>query len=249
MMEIMKDWFGVVKDCTYIVNELNGAKFSVITFGDTARKMIPFTKDSDMVIAELKSINVENDYYAKGTSINLVKNVFEKTLKEEIAKNEDNTKMIVFFVSDGEITIEDEKLESFSDLKKYISDGVVMGYGTNAGGKMIDDLFKDSVDENGNPFYVTYFDEDYNQITGISKIDENNLKQIANDLGISYIKMDNVLNIDNKLQNLKKSNISVANDSIQKLSKKNYKDIYFYFAIPLMILFIMDFTFQKKRII
>ena len=74
---------GVINDCCYIVDELSNCKFSIITFGDTAKKVIPFTTDTDMVQAELKSISLENDFYAKGSSMNLVKDILEKTLKEE----------------------------------------------------------------------------------------------------------------------------------------------------------------------
>ncbi len=45
---------GVINDCCYIVDELSSCKFSIITFGDEARKVIPFTTDTDMVQAELK---------------------------------------------------------------------------------------------------------------------------------------------------------------------------------------------------
>ena len=44
-------------------------------------------------------------------------------------------KRILFFISDGEITSE-EKLSSFSSIKKYVDDGAVLGYGTSSGGKM-----------------------------------------------------------------------------------------------------------------
>ena len=73
---------GVINDCCYIIDELSGSKFSIITFGDTAQRIIPFTTDSDMVQAEIKSIKLENDFYAKGTSINVAKDVFKKTLED-----------------------------------------------------------------------------------------------------------------------------------------------------------------------
>lgn len=121
---------GVVNDCCYIVDELSGSKFSIITFGDKAKQVIPFTTDSDMVQAELKAIKLEDDLYAKGTSINSVLNIFESTLQKEIKRKDENSKFVVFFISDGEITKENETLQSFSSVSKYISNGAVMGYGT-----------------------------------------------------------------------------------------------------------------------
>ena len=121
---------GVVNDSCYIVDKLPGSKFSIITFGDTAERVIPFTTDSDMVQAELKAIQLEDDFYAKGSSMNIVKDVFEETLKEENERQNGNSKFIVFFITDGEITKEGETLKSFANINQYVLDGAVLGYGT-----------------------------------------------------------------------------------------------------------------------
>lgn len=126
---------GVINDCCYIVDELSNCKFSIITFGDTAQKIIPFTHDTDMVQAELKATTLEDDFYAKGSSMNIVKDILETTLKNENEKNNENSKAIVFFITDGEITKEGEKLETFSNLSPYISNGAVLGYGTRSRSK------------------------------------------------------------------------------------------------------------------
>ncbi len=126
---------GVVNDCCYIVDKLANSKFSIITFGDTAQKVIPFTTDSDMVQAELKAISLEDDFYAKGSSMNIVNDILEDTLKKEKERQNGNSKFIVFFITDGEITKEGETLESFANINQYISDGAVLGYGTRNRGK------------------------------------------------------------------------------------------------------------------
>lgn len=97
---------GVINDCIYMVEQLQGNKFSIISFGDTAKKLIPFTKDVDMTIAELKAVNIENDVYANGTSLNIVKTMLRDTLKNEYEKNDKEAKIILFFISDGEITVD-----------------------------------------------------------------------------------------------------------------------------------------------
>lgn len=234
---------GVINDCCYIVDELSGCKFSIITFGDTVQRLIPFTTDSDMVQAELKSIKLENDFYAKGTSINSVKSELEKTLKNENERNNKNSKIVVFFITDGEITKENEKLESFSNLKPYISDGAVLGYGTTNGGKMIYSLYEDSAD--GVDQYLYYYDDNYNRITAVSKIDENNLKKLSVDMGIDYIQMSKQENINYKIKDIKKKvNESATNEE----EIASYKDTYFLIAIPLVILFIIKFSLMQRRI-
>lgn len=233
----------VIDDCCHIVDELSGASFSVITFGDSAQKLVPFTPDSDMIEAELKTIKVVNSSYAQGTSINMVKDTLEDTLKEEYEKMDSGSELIVFFITDGEITKENEKLESFASMEKYISGGAVLGYGTNEGGKMLDDLWKNSVDSNGNPYYVYYY-EDYNKIDGISKIDEDNLNKIAKDLGIEYIHMDRQSKIDSLLKNIHTSSLN-SFGSEEKIN--NYSDIYYFLAAPILALLIIDFIIQKRK--
>lgn len=235
---------GVINDCCNIVEELSNCKFSIITFGDTAQRLIPFTSDSDMVQAELKAIRIEDDYYAKGSSMNLAKNILEKTLKDEKQRKKDNSPIIVFFISDGEITKEDEKLESFSNISQYISNGAVLGYGTSTGGKMVNSGYAD--DPSSELYYIYYYDEQsYQSVTAISKLDEKNLKQIASDLGIDYVQMSKTSNINYKLNEIKRQN---SNSQLNEQKTSSYKDIYYYFAIPLVILLIIDFTVQKRRI-
>ena len=234
---------GVISDCCYIIDELSGSKFSIITFGDTAQRIIPFTTDSDMVQAEIKSIKLENDFYAKGTSINVVKDVFEKTLEDERRRQNENTKFVVFFITDGEITKEGESLNSFSELKNYISDGAVLGYGTIDGGKMVNSTYAD--DPNNDYYYKYYYDNNYKKVTALSKLDEKNLRQISTDLGIDYIQMNKQNNINNKLKSIKEQ---ITNSQSTEDKIKSYQDIYFYFAIPLVVLLTINFIIQKRRI-
>lgn len=235
---------GVINDCCYIVDELSNSKFSIITFSDTAQKVIPFTNDTDMVQAELKAISLENDLYAKGSSMNIVKDTLEKSLIEEKERQNEDTKLIVFFITDGEITKEGENLESFSNLSQYISDGAVMGYGTKDGGKMVNSTYSDQ--PNSDFYYIYYYDDStYQKVTAISKIDENNLKKIASDLKIDYIQMSEKSNIDGKLKQIK--NIESSSQG-QEEKINTYQDIYYYFAIPLVILLILDFIFKMRKI-
>lgn len=111
------------------------------------------------------------------------------------------------------------------------------------GGKMIMNLYKDNPEDNSS--YIIYEDEDYNTQLALSKIDEKNLNQIASDINVDYVKMEKTSNIDYKLADIKKQ----ISDSLNLETKVNtYKDIYYYFAIPLVILLIIDFVLKKKKV-
>lgn len=238
---------GVINDCCNIVDELVGCKFSIITFSDKARRVIPFTQDTNAVKAELKSVNIQKEYYAEGTSINTVKDLLENTLKKEYNRKDTNSKFIIFFVSDGEITKKNEKLASFSNIKKYILDGAVMGYGTEFGGKMLESSsMEDYENSDKELYYIKYKNDKGEWVTALSKIDENNLKKIASNLEIDYIKMEKSSNINSKLKSIKKV-VEEAETNEEKIRKA--KDTYYYFAIPLVILLIVNFIIKKRKIV
>ncbi|MGN0396370.1 MAG: VWA domain-containing protein, partial [Coprococcus sp.] len=123
----------VKEDCSYIIDELYGAKFSVITYHNTANLKSPFTDNADYAKNVVNSTYPLHEFYAKGSSMNICKELMIETLKDAHDKGDGN--VIVFFISDGEITNEDT-LDSFEEAADYIDNGAVLGYGTEEGGEM-----------------------------------------------------------------------------------------------------------------
>lgn len=225
----------VKNDCKYIMEELNGARFSIVTFDDTSKILIPFTMDNDIIGETLDILNVSNYVYAKGTSLNKPITNMESQLLAS-SKN-DNRARIVFFISDGEIT-SDEKLDlsGYSDLKDYISDGAVLGYGTSSGGYMyVKDLYKEE---------YSYLEDtsSYPYVKAVSVIDEDNLNDIADSLEIDYINMNNQSNIDSKLATIKEG----VEYTVNEVDISSYEDIYYIFVIPLLGLLIYEFIVFRK---
>ena len=221
---------GVVEDCKYIINELEGSRFAVISFDNKAKIGIPFTLDKNMAIETIEILKPKEEFYARGTNLDISIELMQSML-EITKKNNDNVR-IVFFISDGENT-SDKAIKSFSGLKKYIDNGAVLGYGTTNGGYMKE---KDYYTEE--EVYIK--DENYNN--AISKIDENNLNKIAKEMGIDYIKMNNKNDIDNKLNKIKR----ITKETLENNDKSTYNDIYFIFIIPLLIdLFLIYREYDK----
>ena len=226
---------GVKDDCKYIIDNLIGARFSVITFDNNSKIMIPFTYDSNITYESIEIISPINELYAKGTSLNTP---FDNMLK--VLQNNDNSNRInvVFFISDGEIT-DNSKLKSFKKLSKYIDNGAVLGYGTIDGGYM-----KTNYQYSENNDYIKDYSSSSFQ-NAVSKIDENNLKKISSDLNIDYIHMDKHRNIYNKINRIKK----LADSGLTKNNKSSYDDIYYIFIIPLLILLYYDFYRFRRNIL
>ena len=181
---------GAKADMAYIIDELDGAQFCVIDFNNDAQVLMPFTDDPDFTKAMIDNIYPMYYLYAFGTNLSVTKDTLEDVL--ENAKDSSDDPVYVFFISDGEIT-DDYALKSFDDLEEYIDGGAIMGYGTKKGGVMhyYDSLYDET---------KTLMDErDYPYQPAISCIDEDNLKKIAKDMGVSYVHMDRTSRIDSTL--------------------------------------------------
>lgn len=222
-------------DCNNITGSLSGARFSLITFANISKLVFPLTESTSFVNSCIKGIGVTDELYAKGSSMNICKDMLVELVK---AAHEKNTgKVIVFFISDGEITNGDT-LDSFKEAAKYIDGGAVLGYGTSKGGNMyIKDYFSDDL--------VAIEDKsEYPYKKAVSKIDEENLKAIAKDVDIEYINMTTENKLDTVIDNIKKDTASLG-DEDSRLD--GYKDIYFIFMIPLVGMLVYEFINWKRK--
>ena len=160
----------VKNDLTYIVDELAGSSFSVISYDLSSEINLPLTKDNDAVKVSINTLSVIDSLYARGSNITLFKDDL-KTILDSSLKKDDRVR-IVFIVTDGEANT-DDKLASLKDLKSSINGGAVLGYGTTSGGKIKVETYKGS----GRYEYLEDRSEGYPYKDAISKIDENNLKK------------------------------------------------------------------------
>lgn len=225
----------VKKDCKTITDSLSGAKFSLITFSNMSKLVFPLTNSKSFVNSCINGISVTNELYAKGSTLNICKDMLMEIVKN--AKETNDGKVIVFFISDGEITNGDT-LDSFKEIAKYIDGGAVLGYGTEKGGNM---YVKDFLE---GKLVLLEDESDYPYKPAVSKIDEENLEAISKDLGIKYINMNKENNLDDIVTNIKKDAIMSENDE-EKL--EGYKDIYFVFIIPLLGMLIYEFISWKRK--
>lgn len=225
----------VKEDCAYIIDELYGADFSVISFDSDAKLLSPFTNDTDFAKNTISTIYPADEIYAKGSSMNTCKEVLLETLKNIKEKN--NGSVAVFFISDGEITNNDS-LESFSKVSKYIDSGAVLGYGTKEGGKMY------PKSEYSTENTALQDKSNFPYTDAISKIDEKNLKKLASDMKIRYVNMNTQKNIKDTLTEIRQ-NATTSTEEGDKTA--GYEDICYWLALPLLLLLIYDFKVSVQR--
>lgn len=228
--------FAVKKDCKYIIKRLAGARFSLITFNNTAKIITPYTKDFNITSEAIDIIEPIDELYAKGSSLNTPLETILESLKSSEEKGD--RIRILFYISDGEIT-DESSLKSYNSVAKYVNDGAVLGYGTTKGGYMKTKSRWDETEE----YIMDYSDYKYDK--AISKIDEKNLKSIANDIKIDYINMEKQSNINHKIKEIE----NLVDKGIESSDKSTYDDTYYFLIIPLIVLILLEFNkFRRKNI-
>ncbi|MFC8038396.1 VWA domain-containing protein [Paenarthrobacter sp. NPDC057355] len=165
---------GVQRDVMAIAQELAGAKFSLITFDDKATVRMPLSQDATALQTSMATLQPQNPRYAKGSSVTGA----GQLLKERLAAAQEQhpgRPALVFYAGDGENTsAEGPAPIDGSD----VAGGAVLGYGTEAGGRMRDSSRNTAA-------YV----KDRSQGGGqdaISRIDEQQLRSIAGQLNVPY---------------------------------------------------------------
>ena len=225
----------VKDDLKYILDNMPSASYAAITFDSKSYIRSPFTSDRDNLDAIIDTMDVKLSFYSSGSNITIFKENLKYML--ENSKKKENHKRIVILVSDGEQT-SDESLASLSDLKNLVDDGMVLGYGTSKGGEMKEKKYISSNDTE----YIEDRRGRYPYPHAVSKIDESNLKKMADQLGIEYINMSKQSNVDKKIRNIANNSDLVKGDDIE-----SYRDTYYPLAIVLSILIVMELYLDKRE--
>ncbi|WP_175560270.1 vWA domain-containing protein [Butyrivibrio sp. YAB3001] len=212
---------GVKEDVNAILNELAGSNFGLVTFDNSSHVLAPFTQDLKHISNLVDILAVPDSFDASGT--NMVVPYMDIDGLLQSSNKKENRKTIVFYISDGEITTEEGKT-SYAELSKYIDSGAVLGYGSENGGKM-----KEGYD---------YIYDPETHKDALSKIDEENLKQIAEDLGVQYLNMNGGnAGLKGLIEIIKEQSTTIVE---QGDGAEKYIDTYYIFAALLAAMLMIE---------
>lgn len=229
------------EDVGRIIDELEGAKFSVITFNNDASLLMPFNSNAEHAKNVINAIYPLEYMYATGTGVGTP----SELMKQVISEDNGNGKTAVFYIGDGEITNTEAVAKSYADLASCIDSGAVLGYGTSSGGTMrvknyYNDEYEDVVDYSDYPFEKA-----------VSKIDEKSLKKTADELGVVYINMSEAAGLDSVINKIKgnmniKEEVAKEEDTDDEFIKapENYG---YFWLIPGIVLLMLNAGYVIKK--
>ncbi|MGF2949411.1 VWA domain-containing protein [Microbacterium alcoholitolerans] len=167
---------GVRADVQAIVDEYPGARFSLISFDAAAQLRLPLTTDATALMSSLEVMSPEVTDQSRGSSIGIANRMLAETLSAA-AKAAPERGRMVFYLGDGEQTVTSEP-ESFAAAAKFVDGGAVLGYGTAEGGPMRKTT---GAGAGESAEYI-----EYQGAPAMSVRDEDNLRQISEQLGVDY---------------------------------------------------------------
>lgn len=184
----------VKSDIKKIVNMYQGARYSITIVDYDIYQSLPLTNNASMAIAAANAIRPRKSNATVSTDLEDLLDFATNRIAKYNKRNPDR-RSVIFLMTDGEESNE-QKTRVPKELKAELSGGIVIGYGTTTGDKVHRISNENQILENEFIRESTLSDEYH-----ISKLDENNLKAIADSLSARYIRRDDTGELPKDLEN------------------------------------------------
>lgn len=174
---------GVASDIDQLTRTIPAAQYSIIAFDSQASRQLPLTSDARAVRSWVATMRQEVTNYSAGSAIDRPLEMLEGVLERAQERNPQNVRLLFVF-SDGENTrgsaSDPDDIDSYAPLAPYVDGGGIFGYGTPEGGQML------RYTGVGEPEEGDWIIDPRTQEPALSKLDERELRQVADDLGVPY---------------------------------------------------------------
>ncbi|OFI39500.1 hypothetical protein BIU82_14105 [Arthrobacter sp. SW1] len=168
---------GVRSDIAAIARELAGAKFALLTFDGTSAVRMPLTQDANALAAAVEVLQPQPAVYSQGSSVTAAGPLLAERL-QAAGEQHPGRPAVVFYLGDGENTSAKPGAPDLGIDRAMVAGGAVLGYGTAEGGRM--------KDVGGDGSYLLE-NADGGRRDALSRIDETQLRRIADGLGVPYV--------------------------------------------------------------
>ncbi|CAN5318538.1 VWA domain-containing protein [soil metagenome] len=236
---------GVKADLQQIIDRLEGAQFSLVTFDAVAVQRVPLTSDSSAMMSAVSVLRQEITTYSRGSSIDAAVPELTALLADARALNP-GQRRVMFYLGDGEQTASAAP-GSFEALAPYLSGGAVLGYGTDSGGRMREFFGEDPTQfgetatgapddpAEAEPLPPSYIQDYTTGTDALSQIDEAALNVIAGQLGVQYLHRTAEAPVAPAL-----SGIDVGELTVEEGEPGSSVELYWVFVIPFGALALLE---------
>ena len=222
--------FEVAKDdIQKIVEMFPGARYSIVVLDYDVYQSLPLTNDASMATAAANAIRPRKSNATIGTDLESLISFSAKRIKQYNTRNSDR-RSLLFLMTDGEESSEKTTVLP-EDLASELAGGVVIGYGTETGGKVHRISNENEILENEFVRESTMSDEYH-----ISKLNKDNLTAIADKLQLKYVRRDDTGELPKDFKDFFWENARKLDDMTGKI------DLYWIAAAIIIGLLLWDAT-------
>lgn len=234
---------GVKEDIVGLTEAFPGARYSIVAFDSSATRQLPLTTDARAVWTWADTLRQENTYYSGGSSIDRPVETLATVLERAAELNPQDVRLL-FFLSDGEntdgdLSSVDASVDGFAAIAPLVDGGAVLGYGTPEGGRM---RSWNGIDDPDAPYI-----QDTSQnppADAISRIDEGNLRGLANVLGVTYVHRTAPTSLDFLADGVDQESIIADGRTLVTI----YRDVYWPFVWIAVLLLAWEAWEQVNRL-
>lgn len=167
------------------------SSFAGVSFGKSGSLDVPLTPDTNAISTWAKSLKVEPTSTSSGSSLDAALDRLLVTVKS-IHDQHPEDRIILYMITDGEQTSPTVR-RTFSSLRQYLNDACVIGVGSAQGDRI------PKIAADGTVNTDQYVVDPSTGKDGISQMDEQSIKAIADEMGGSYLILDASKTVDNSL--------------------------------------------------
>ena len=227
--EVMAD------DMKKIVELFPGSKYAIIALDYNVYQAMPLMEDTDTALAYINSLSPRESTASTDSDLSKLL-ALANTRIEKYNKRYKDRDSLLFFFSDGE-NINNTAISTPEELKQNIVGGAVIGYGTTNEVR----VGKISVDYKTKSLVISDSDYIIDSNTGsehISKINETNLRNVADKIGVEYYRRSSSGDKFNDINNFATES-AIYHRSDDTVDVDN--DLYWIFVIIAVALLLWDF--------
>jgi len=224
----------VADDMKKIIELFPGSKYAIIALDYNVYQAMPLIEDANTALAYIGSLSPRESTASTDSDLSQLLSQASERI-EKYNKHFKDRDSLLFFFSDGE-NINNAAISTPKELKQNVVGGAVIGYGT-ANGTHVGTISVDSITQSL-VISDSNFIKDPKVGEHISKLDEANLKRVADEIGIEYYrrsssgdKFDNINNFTTESAIYHRSNNTTDIDN----------DLYWIFIFIAIALLLWDF--------
>lgn len=222
-------------DMKRIIKLFPGSKFAIITLDYNVYQAMPLIDDANTALVYVNALSPRESVYSSNSDLSALFELAGERVQKYADRYGDRDSLLFFF-SDGE-NADDSTIKTPDGLKQNLVGGAIIGYGTTNGahvGAVGYDSEKMTYNISDSNFII-------DRATGsehISKLDERNLQNLADTLGLKYYRRSNSDDKFNNINNFTSEN-AIYHRSNEKANVDS--DFYWIFALAAIALLLWDF--------